>query len=525
MNILEHLAVIDRLAASVGRDNYEYSMPGFGGAFNGTLPGMGWMSGEGQTEVSPTPLNSAVKRAALAALMFAVQEQDVDGLTQAMKSMAGEEDAAEAAAQRQNLASVSFAALSSAQRLLLMCYVVIYDEAAGRDTSADPRATSVLNALALQESFFGFVRRRLSSSGSILKDTAPVEVLWQLPGEMVEWATLLVALPSREGEFTKKRVLRGLDPKDYEHKLDKAALNALEGTPGLETLVKKFFQYGVERLVRVQYTGSNVKVTEKNFPALYRALKYCCDIIHLPLVPELYIMGGLDVNAMTIGVEKPIIVLQCGSVDFLTYDELLFVIGHEIGHIKSRHVLYHQMAQVLPYIGAVIGSATLGIGDLVAQGVQIALLNWQRKSEFTADRAGLLCCQNYDAAVTAMLKIAGFPPRFYNMIDPQPFLQQAAEFEGFDESTIDRVVKILSVMQANHPWTVMRGAEMGKWVDSGEYERILNKYAPPRATVALNPGSGSAVAALAGGGGFCSKCGNAIKAGDKFCKKCGNRIA
>ena len=38
-----------------------------------------------------------------------------------------------------------------------------------------------------------------------------------------------------------------LDPKEYEHPFDKKALDALHGTKGLDTLVKKFYEYGVGR--------------------------------------------------------------------------------------------------------------------------------------------------------------------------------------------------------------------------------------------------------------------------------------
>lgn len=34
---------------------------------------------------------------------------------------------------------------------------------------------------------------------------------------------------------------------------------------------------------------------------------------------------------------------------------------------------------------------------------------WNRMSEFTADRAGLLCCQDKDASIRAFMKMAGMP--------------------------------------------------------------------------------------------------------------------
>jgi Zn-dependent protease with chaperone function len=101
----------------------------------------------------------------------------------------------------------------------------------------------------------------------------------------------------------------------------------------------------------------------------------------------------IQVNAFTAGVERPIVVVTSGAVDLLTHEELAFLIGHELGHIKSGHVLYHQMADILPLLGSIVASATLGMGGLVSTGIQLALLNWYRMSEFPADRAGLLVCK------------------------------------------------------------------------------------------------------------------------------------
>ena len=52
----------------------------------------------------------------------------------------------------------------------------------------------------------------------------------------------------------------------------------------------------------------------------------------------------------TAGVERPLILLYSGAVELLSTEELLFVIAHELGHVKSGHVLYYQIAEFLPLI-------------------------------------------------------------------------------------------------------------------------------------------------------------------------------
>jgi Zn-dependent protease with chaperone function len=106
------------------------------------------------------------------------------------------------------------------------------------------------------------------------------------------------------------------------------------------------------------------------------------------------------INAFTVGSENPIVVLNTKTVECLTEAELRFILGHEVGHIKSQHSLYHWIARfILPYIGDTLGKATFGIGKIFTAPLQLALLSWSRKSELTADRAGLLACQNRTAAL------------------------------------------------------------------------------------------------------------------------------
>ena len=62
-----------------------------------------------------------------------------------------------------------------------------------------------------------------------------------------------------------RTILIGLDPKEYEHPLDTEARNALESYKLLETVVRKFNQYGVEKILWVRYTGSNLRVTDRCF--------------------------------------------------------------------------------------------------------------------------------------------------------------------------------------------------------------------------------------------------------------------
>ena len=267
-----------------------------------------------------------------------------------------------------------------------------------------------------------------------------------------------------------KQILTGLEHSQYEHPFDKMALEKLESIPLLTKLFKWITANTVERIYTVQYTGSNLKVTKDNYPQIYQYLEDACKILDLKDIPDLYIDWSYTINACTIGAENPIIILNSGLIDLCTDEEIMFIIGHEVGHIKSNHMLYHMMAQTINFvIDAIPG------GSLLAGGLQYALYYWDRMSEFTADRAGLLCCQNQEAMIRAFIKMAGLPIKEFDNIQTNTFLQQSRDFQMLDYDGMNKVVKFLSIADSTHPWTVMRSSELLKWIDAGEYDKFVNK--------------------------------------------------
>lgn len=320
-----------------------------------------------------------------------------------------------------------------------------------------------------------------------------------------ELITSAVMLPVKE---PKKR-LNNLEACFYEHAEDRAALNKLNGNKALENVIKLYSKYRIEKLITINYTGSNIKVTKDNIPYLHNALIEACEVLDIAEIPELYIEQGF-VNAVTIGSDKPIVVISNACLSMLTHDELMFIIGHELGHIKSQHILYHTIGNFLPGIAEYIGNFTLGVGNLISSGLSLVLENWHRKSEFTADRAGLLVCQNFESVVSTMCKLAGFPPKFYNKIDVEDFLDQAQSFCDMDKNSIDKAIKYISAASSTHPWTVMRAYELDKWVKSGGYDRVLERYSEENMQ-SLNSKR-------------CFNCGNEYEENVNFCRKCGYRL-
>lgn len=272
-----------------------------------------------------------------------------------------------------------------------------------------------------------------------------------------------------------KKILTGLSHEQYEHPFDKKALAALEKPivdllPNPIPVIGKFITSNwVEKIFNVQYTGSNLKVTKDNYPQIYEYLEYACEILDVKNKPELYIQWGYDINAFTVGADNPIIVLNSGLIDLCDEDEIMFIIGHELGHIKSNHMLYHMMAQSLNQIISMMGP----IASAITMGAQYVIYYWYRMSEFTADRAGLMCCQDEDAMVRAFMKMAGIPKSHFNQMNKDTFIQQARDFKALDYESMNKLIKTVAIADDTHPWTVMRAAELLKWIREGEYGKFV----------------------------------------------------
>nr|WP_294898531.1 M48 family metallopeptidase [uncultured Pedobacter sp.] len=100
-----------------------------------------------------------------------------------------------------------------------------------------------------------------------------------------------------------------------------------------------FFAHGI--LVG-HIKGNAVRITERQFPEVYQVLEKQCDRLGMP-IPPVYMMqhGGL-LNAFAtrfIGKDYVLIYSEIFDLAFEGgMDELSFVLAHELGHIKRKHI-------------------------------------------------------------------------------------------------------------------------------------------------------------------------------------------
>lgn len=270
--------------------------------------------------------------------------------------------------------------------------------------------------------------------------------------------------------MNKKKILFGLEAKSYEHNFDKVALRTMRALPGFDTVVNFFLNWTYIKWHVIELQGSHFHVTRESCPELYELVHDVADTLDVRPLPRFYTQWGYYINGYTTGYkEDTLLVLNSGTVDLLEEDELRYVVGHEMGHIKSGHIIYHMMGDL--FNDAI---SQIPLVSSLTTPIYYALMYWIRMSEFTADRAGLLACQNIDAAISAIIKMSGLPLKYFAKMNKDAFIKQANEFKDSFGGFTDEVIKLLTIANSTHPWTVLRAAELLNWYESEDYDRLLN---------------------------------------------------
>ena len=388
---------------------------------------------------------------------------------------------------------IKSSALTENQRIALFAYLYLYSKLQKLDANA---LVMTQNALSIPKGVFVNLesvinQQRIDYIHKLFKSKqrSHSDIFIEPDGFIVKMIEDVVSIEVPE----EKKKLKGLKASEYEHEGDKSGIELLKSQATFSALVKKFNEYAHEKMEIVRLTGSNYLVTEANLPHVYNALHEVCRVLDLHKVPPLYIEPG-GINAYTIGTKTPIICLSSGCLSLLSCDELLYTLGHEVGHIKSSHFQYHSMASYfMGGAGTVASILTLGISDLFTPAIEAPMLAWYRKSELTADRAGLLACQNPEAAFTFFTKLAGYPLKYYSCINTKDILAQARAFEDLDNDSYNQFAKFANIFDSSHPWTIMRARELDKWIESGRYRSILNQKAISSSSYADLGGGNSGV--------------------------------
>ena len=264
--------------------------------------------------------------------------------------------------------------------------------------------------------------------------------------------------------------LTGISPKAWEHPADKAASAALNQIPYLDSVVRKLLGlYGPA--LKSQLLGNGLRLNERQLGEVHTLHRACYVTLDLDPVPPAYLIAMAEPNAFAFGVDAPIVAVGSRLVELLENDgeALRSVFAHEAGHVVSDHMLYRTVTIIMLQLGSAL--------PLPFKPILYALLEWQRASELTCDRAAALITRDpMSICRTLMVVAAGIRSERLNLDE---FLVQGSEYTDGAKG-IQRIQRMLSDLGATHPASAKRIKELMSWVQSGEYDRIVGGEYPTR---------------------------------------------
>lgn len=213
-------------------------------------------------------------------------------------------------------------------------------------------------------------------------------------------------------------------------------INKILSNSSTQFILKKIFNKKIKEEIRTIIDNS-IEITSLSFPQIYHIFIICCDRLNIQNMPKCYLSSKLfGINSLTVGDDdNAIILLSPLTIIKLNCQELSFIFGHELGHMAQKNLICHTIKGCLDYIT----DRSKLLGPILADIIDMPLNNWHRCSEYTSDRAGLICCGNIHAALNVF------------------------EMAGQKQSKINHVLENLTELSSEHPSINNRIMELKKF--------------------------------------------------------------
>lgn len=265
----------------------------------------------------------------------------------------------------------------------------------------------------------------------------------------------------------------GLNAQDYEHPSDKAALSLLKNVPVLDKVIGLFLDFSIKSGMFIKDKGDGMRVTRETYPRLYNLYESALHRLNMKVEPKLYLALRYEYNAYATGVDEPYIVVHSSAVRDSSDEEILYLLGHELGHINSGHVLYHNLANIL---GQGLTGAFQGLAPLVSTGLLFSLYDWGRKSELTADRAGAIAAGGVENAIKYCIRTMGQGScDRYVDFSLENILEQYEEFDLSKDGIVGRLIYMMETAYSTHPWRIARIKALTDWSGTEQYAAVLDQ--------------------------------------------------
>lgn len=153
-----------------------------------------------------------------------------------------------------------------------------------------------------------------------------------------------------------------------------------------------FVSWLTKILAMASVRGNGIRVTDTQHPQIHEYVRRFAERLQLTKVPEVYVIQSTFMNAFaTKVIRRRYVVLYSHMVDAALesgdFDEVAMILGHEMAHHAAGHVRWHTflaLAFWMPFVHSF----------------------WNRRAEYTCDRAGLLLVNKLQPSLQGIVKLA-----------------------------------------------------------------------------------------------------------------------
>lgn len=210
--------------------------------------------------------------------------------------------------------------------------------------------------------------------------------------------------------------------------------------------------------LRAELLRNAMRLPKGLAPTVWRAVGRCVEVLGVTTPIELYVVADPSLNAFVGPLESGRVIIGFTSTALEKFDasELAFIVGHELGHVLYDH---HGL-------GDVVGRA----GDLrIAPADALRLSAWRRYAELTADRVGMLCCDDMNVAVVTQFKMFSGLAQAHFVSDAKAM---AAEFTRMSR---EKLAEQDADWIATHPYGPLRVRALDLFARSNTYASLAGR--------------------------------------------------
>lgn len=252
------------------------------------------------------------------------------------------------------------------------------------------------------------------------------------------------------------------DALDFAHPVDAGIIRILNSP-----LVNKAVSAFLDVTIDAQYgmmLSTGLRIDNQDSP-MADIVKHCARTLKIQIPYTITSSSITGLNAVTVGTDNYVYIAISSLLQkMFDEDEMKFVIGHECGHITLGHAMYHTVVATCGNLSQLIPV----LGPTIYQLVSWPLKAWSRRSEISADRAGLLCCGDVRTACRTLLRLeAGFLP--VESFDVDEYIANTSR------QIQNSQLGYLSELFAEHPILAKRMEALQVFANSEKYYRITGK--------------------------------------------------